>query len=91
MKQKDMRNIGKINDSFQLQLMKSLIGFLIFSGYHNLCSERDFWSEKDLMVLTEKNAMSRNKYLEIKSVIHFANNYAAMKKKSDHTFKIGKL
>lgn len=47
------------------------IGFLIFSGYHTLPSERDYWSDaEDLGIPVVKNAFSRNTYREIKSVIH---------------------
>jgi hypothetical protein len=52
--------------------IKICIGFLIFSGYHNLPSERDYWSDaEDLGVQLVKDAMSRNRYLEINSFFFF--------------------
>ncbi|KAG8234996.1 hypothetical protein J437_LFUL013876 [Ladona fulva] len=46
---------------------KIFLGILIFSGYHTLPSERDYWSDQeDLGVPLVRDAMSRNTYLEIK-------------------------
>lgn len=60
--------------------IKIFIGFLIFSGYHSLPSERDYWSEdEDLGVAIVRNAMSRNAYLELKSVIHFQDTIPSQK------------
>ncbi|KAG8238661.1 hypothetical protein J437_LFUL018154 [Ladona fulva] len=68
------------------------LGILIFSGYHTLPSERDYWSDQeDLGVPLVRDAMSRNTYLEIKSVIHFQNNAKANDNKNDRSFKIRPL
>lgn len=72
--------------------IKIFIGFLIFTGYHRLPSERDYWSEdEDLRVDLVRNAMSRNAYLELKSVIHFQDNTTAAQHKDDKCFKIRPL
>lgn len=72
--------------------LKIFMGFLIFSGYHTLPSERDYWSEDDdLGQPIVRNAFSRNAYLEIKSHIHFADNAKAMDNKNDRYFKIRPL
>ncbi|GFW66434.1 piggyBac transposable element-derived protein 2 [Trichonephila clavipes] len=55
-------------------------------------TERDYWSdEEDLMVPIVKNSMTRNIYLEIKSMIHFAGNNEAKSQANDRDFKIRKL
>ncbi|GFY70702.1 piggyBac transposable element-derived protein 2 [Trichonephila inaurata madagascariensis] len=71
--------------------LKTFIGFLIFSGYHTLSSEHDYWSDEDLMVPIVKNSMTRNRYLEIKSMIHFDDNNEAKSQAYDRAFKIQKL
>lgn len=72
--------------------IKILIGFLIYSGYHTLPSERDYWSDDDDLGQTiVKNAMSRNAYRELKSVIHFQDNTKAQDNKNDRCFKIRPL
>ncbi|XP_050298541.1 piggyBac transposable element-derived protein 2-like [Anthonomus grandis grandis] len=72
--------------------LKIFIGFLIFSGYHDLPSERGYWSEReDLGVPLVKNAFSRNAYKEIESCLHFADNFLANDNKDDKSFKIGPL
>lgn len=65
---------------------------MIFSGYHSLPSERDYWSEsEDLGVQLVKDAISRNAYLEIKCNIHFQNNSKANENKHDKAFKLRPL
>ncbi|GFW55911.1 DDE Tnp 1 7 domain containing protein [Trichonephila clavipes] len=72
--------------------LKTFIVLKIFSGYYTLSSEHDYWSdEDDLMVPTVKNSMTRNRYLEIKSMIHFADNNEAKSQTNDRAFKIRKL
>lgn len=72
--------------------IKIFIGFLIFTGYHSLPSERDYWSEReDLGVSLVKNAFSRNAYTELKSMIHFTDNSQANENKHDRSFKIRPL
>ncbi|GFW33192.1 piggyBac transposable element-derived protein 2 [Trichonephila clavipes] len=83
---------NKPDFSLTIEELKTFIGFLIFSGYHTLSSERDYWSdEEDLMVPIVKNSMTRNRYLEIKSMIHFADNNEAKSQANDRAFKIRKL
>ncbi|KAB0805128.1 hypothetical protein PPYR_02098 [Photinus pyralis] len=72
--------------------IKAFLGVLLFSGYHKLPSERHYWSEQeDLGVNIVKNCMSRNKYLKIKSYIHFNDNDQANVNKSDKGFKVRPL
>lgn len=83
---------NKHNFSVTREEIKIFIGFLIFSGYHTLPSERDYWSEEeDLGISLVKNAMSRNAYLKIKSVIHFQDNSKVEENKKDKSFKIKPL
>nr|CAI5855753.1 unnamed protein product [Callosobruchus analis] len=67
--------------------MKVFLGFLIFSGYHTLPSDRDYWSEdEDLGAHIAKNAMSRNAYNVLKGLIHFQDDSQA-KDSKDRLFK----
>ncbi|KAG8226269.1 hypothetical protein J437_LFUL004826 [Ladona fulva] len=72
--------------------LKIFLGILIFSGYHTLPSERDYWSDQeDLGVPLVRDAMSRNTSLEKISVIHFQNNAKVKDNKNDRSFKIRPL
>ena len=72
--------------------LKTFIGILLFSGYHKVPSERDYWSnDEDLCILVIKKAMSRNRYQLLKSVVHFCNNEEANNHKDDKGFKIRSL
>ena len=52
------------------------LGIIIFSGYHHVPSERDFWStQPDLQVPFISREMSRNRYLKIKQYLHLADNH----------------
>ena len=52
------------------------LGVIIFSGYHHVPSEKNFWStQPDLQVPFVANEISRNRYHKIKSNIHLADNY----------------
>jgi hypothetical protein len=52
--------------SVEIEDIKIFIEFLIFSGYNRLPSERDYFSDaEDLGVQLVKDAMSRNRYLEV--------------------------
>lgn len=83
---------NKHSFSISVDEIKIFLGFLIFSGYHTLPSERDYWSEsEDLGIPLVRNAMSRNAYLEIKSLIHFQDNTKADQNKHDKSFKISPL
>jgi hypothetical protein len=78
---------NKINFNVHPDDVRVLIGFLIFTGYHKLSSERDYWSEDDdLGIQIVKDAMCRNKYLELKSVLHFNDNKKANENKGDKSF-----
>ncbi|GFU57010.1 piggyBac transposable element-derived protein 2 [Trichonephila clavipes] len=79
--------------SLTTEELKTFIDFFIFSGYHHtLSSEFYYWSDKeDLMVPIVRNSMTRNRYLEIKSVIHLADNNEAKSQTIDRAFKIRKL
>ena len=51
------------------------IGILLFSGYHKVPKERDYWSAQiGLHVPFIVNAMTRNRYLQIKQYLHIADN-----------------
>ncbi|KAB0804464.1 hypothetical protein PPYR_01434 [Photinus pyralis] len=51
--------------------MKLFVGILLLTGYHRL----HYWSlDCDLNVSIVANAMSRNRFLEIKKYIHLADN-----------------
>jgi hypothetical protein len=67
-----------------------LTGFLIFTGHHKLSSsERDCWSEDDdLGIQIVKDAMTHNKYLELKSALHFNDNKKDNENKGDKSLKI---
>ena len=51
------------------------IGLIFLSGYNIRLSERDCWStDRDFRCDTFCTAMSRNRFFEIKAVLHAANN-----------------
>ena len=55
--------------------MKRFIGILLFSGYHFVTSERDYWSNQpDLKVSFIADSMSRDRFLKIKKYFHVADN-----------------
>lgn len=55
--------------------MKLFVGILLLTGYHKLPSERNYWSlNQDLRVPVIQNAMSRNRFQEIKKYVHLADN-----------------
>lgn len=65
------------NSSFVLEMseLRRFIGILIVSGYHTLPALGDYWSNKpSLGVSIIKQAMSRNRFQDIKRFIHFCNN-----------------
>jgi hypothetical protein len=78
----------KINFSVHLDDVRVFIEFLIFTGYHKLSSERDYWSEDNLGIQIVKDALTRNKYLVLKSILHFNDNKKANENKGDKSFKI---
>lgn len=67
--------------------IRSFIGILLFSGYHQLPRERLYWClDEDLNVPLIANCMSRNRYNEIKKYFHLCNN-----EEIDRTDKMTKL
>lgn len=55
--------------------IKLFVGILLLTGYNKLPSERNYWSlDEDLGVPVVSNAMSRNRFQDIKRNIHLANN-----------------
>lgn len=55
--------------------LKKFFGVLILTGYHELPSERAYWSlDEDLGVPLIANCMSRNRFLEIKRNLHFVDD-----------------
>lgn len=76
--------------SFQLEIsdLKKFIGILILSGYHKLPREALYWSlDEDVGVELVSNAMSRNKFREIKRNLHLVNNDEAPSSR-DKMFKV---
>lgn len=70
--------------------LKVFIGILLFSGYHQVPSERHYWCEdEDLGVNVIKKCMSRNRYIQIKRYLHFADN--AQVDMEDKGFKVRPL
>ena len=83
---------NKPHFTLRFEETRVFIGFLLFSGYHTLPSEKDYWSEeKDLGLDISRNAFSRNAYLTLKSVIHFQDNSQAQENKDDKAFNLKPL
>lgn len=73
---------------FTKEELRKFLGILILTGYHKLPSERSYWSlDDDLGVPLVSECMSRNRFLEIKRNLHFADNALAMTS-TDKMFKI---
>lgn len=71
--------------------IRKFLGILIFTGYHKLPSERSYWSlDDDLGVSLVSECMSRNRFLEIKRNLHFADNTLAVNS-ADKMFKLRPL
>lgn len=57
--------------------LTKFLGIILFSGYHTVPSERDYWSNQpDLKVDFVAQSMTRNRFMEIKSFLHLADNHA---------------
>lgn len=55
--------------------LASFLGILLFSGFHTLPSVLDYWStEQALGVSIVKQAMTRQRFYDIKRYIHFCDN-----------------
>ena len=64
-------------DVFEIELdeMKAFFGMTVVMGYHVLPSLRDYWSsEPDLGVPFIANIMTRNRFEEIRLLLHFNDN-----------------
>lgn len=71
--------------------LRKFLGILILTGYHKLPSERSYWSlDDDLGVPLVSECMSRNRFLEMKRNLHFADNTSAMTS-NDKMFKMRPL
>ena len=56
--------------------MENFLGIILLSGYHTVPQEQHYWStQPDLHVEIVAEAMSRNRYLEIKKYLRFADNW----------------
>lgn len=67
----------KNNHSFKIakEDVKIFIGFLLYTGYHQLPREKLYWCvDEDFDSSFVRNCMSRNRYYEIKKYLHLANN-----------------
>lgn len=76
------------NFSLDSKDLKRFFGILLLSGYMQLPSERAYWSlDEDLGVSLVPRTMSRNRFLEIKQNLHFADNSLA-NNSTDKMFKL---
>ena len=70
-------NRDKNNEKFKVLEceMQKFLGIILLSGYHTVPEEQQYWStQPDLRVEIVAKTMSRNRYLEIKKYMHFADN-----------------
>ena len=66
---------GNLDLQVLLYELEQFLGILLFSGYHSVPSERDFWStQPDLQVPFIATLMARNRFLKIKENFHVADN-----------------
>ena len=57
--------------------LKTFIGILFYSGYHSLPQQKLYWERNsDVLTPLVHESMSRNRFLEIKRNLHFADNQA---------------
>ena len=57
------------------EIIAQFIGIIIFSGYHFVTSEKDYWSNQpDLRVSFVADIMSRDTFFKIKKYFHVADN-----------------
>ena len=76
-------------DTLSVDELEKFFGVLIFSSYCKLPSTRNYWSnDEDLGQSLIKNAMTRNRFQQLKSIIHFCNNEEFENNKSDKGYKI---
>lgn len=71
--------------------LRKFLGILLLTGYHELPSERSYWSlDEDLGIPLVANCMSRNRFLEIKRNLHFVDN-SLTGNSNDRMFKVRSL
>ena len=55
--------------------MRTFLGLLLISGYHNLPSEADYWSTAEDLEAPIFLNMVRDRFCVIKSCLHIADNH----------------
>ena len=86
------RNQDKNNSNFYVtdEEFRKILGILLLSGYHSLPEKHHYRSrQQDLNVAIVFNTMSRNRYYETKTYLHFADNHNLTEE--DKTSKIASL
>jgi DNA excision repair protein ERCC-6 len=74
-----------------IEEMQVFISILLFTGYHKLPRQRNYWSlDEDLKSDLVNNSMTRNRFEEIKRYLHLANN-ENIPTTNDRMFKIRPL
>lgn len=64
-----------LNFSLEVPQLKRFLSILLISGYHTLPALTDYWSvDPTLGVPIVKQAMPRNRFIEIKKYLHFCDN-----------------
>ena len=72
--------------------LKAFLGILLYSGYCTFPSERMYWSEdSDLKHPIIRDAMSRPRYMKIKSYLHLQDNAKMTAGNTDRAFKVRPL
>lgn len=72
--------------------LRAFVGILLFSGYNIRSSEKDYWSEADdLKAECVQNVMPKNRYMKLKSSLHFVDNSLVAQNCNDRAFKIRPL
>ena len=92
-----MNQNGKVFD-ICAEEMKAFFGINLMMGYHRLPEIRNYWAsgpdDDDLAVPLIANAMTRDRFWEIRSALHFQDNNKARKKQDplyDRGYKITPL
>ena len=68
------------------------LGVLLLSGYHVLPQQTNYWSDDgDLGVEAIKRTMTKNRFLELKRFLHFADNTVMPEDCTDRYYKIRPL
>ena len=69
------RDKNNVNFDMHKAELSRFFGMIILSGYHNLPSERDYWSNQlDLGLPIVSEALSSKRFLQIKSMFHLVDN-----------------